>query len=355
MDQVPFFTFYHYSHLNRLYSPMIEKKILAQLLQNRCVALVTIIDKSGSAPRLPGSKMFVEEDGALHGTIGGGRMEFTAHEAAIKVAGGALPVLTEFDMRGSGAGEDTDMVCGGLQLVLIERITPDMTPMFEQALECFRNTAKGVWMIDISNPENPSRSFIDLRKKNKDVSDIDLKAIMRQRNTQLIKLADKTIVIDPLPKSGTVVLIGGGHVSKEVAQLASYVDFDVVVCDDREEFANNDRFPMARSTFVTKDFKNLFQTVGQEEDNYILIITRGHSYDKEALAQALHTPARYIGMIGSRSKRDITYSNLRNQGFSDADFARVHCPVGISIGSETPKEIAVSIIAELIAARAGAL
>ena len=136
-------------------------------------------------------------------------------------------------------------------------------------------------------------------------------------------------------------------------KVASYVDFEIVVCDDREEFSNKDRFPMARSTHVIKDFKNLFQTIAQEEDSYLLIITRGHSYDQEALKQALQTPARYIGMIGSRSKRNITYSNLRDQGFTDVDFARVHCPVGLSIGSETPKEIAVSIIAELIAARSG--
>jgi len=336
---------------------MIEKKILAQLQQNRTVALVTIIDKSGSAPRLPGSKMLVEEDGTLHGTIGGGRMEFTAHEAAVKVACGAAPILTEYDMRGNGAGGDTDMVCGGIQLVLIERLTPDMAPMFEQAMDCFLDGAKGVWTIDISDPEHPIRAFIDMRKNSPPVGDIDFKAAMRRRTTQLIKTktAEKSIVIDPLPKSGTVVLIGGGHVSKEVARLASYVDFDVVVCDDRLEFSNMDRFPMARSTHVIKDFKNLFQTIGQGEDHYLLIITRGHSYDQKALGQALLTPARYIGMIGSRSKRNITYSNLRDQGFTDADFARVHCPVGLSIGSETPKEIAVSILAELIAARAGAL
>jgi xanthine dehydrogenase accessory factor len=334
---------------------MIEKEILTQLQQDHTVALVTIIDKSGSAPRLPGSKMLVEKDGTLHGTIGGGRMEHTVHEAAVKVACGSPPVITEFDMRGSGADGDTDMVCGGIQLVLIERLTPDMTPMFEQAMDCFLEGAKGVWTIDISDPEQPVRSFIDIRENSLPAAGIDFKAIMRRRITQLIKTEKKSIVIDPLPKCGTVVLIGGGHVSKEVARLASYVDFDVVVCDDRREFSNIDRFPMARSTHVIKDFRNLFQTIGQEEDYYLLIITRGHSYDQEALGQALRTPARYIGMIGSRSKRNITYSNLRDQGFTDADFTRVHCPVGFSIGSETPREIAVSILAELIAARAGAL
>jgi xanthine dehydrogenase accessory factor len=334
---------------------MIEKEILALLKQDRTLALITIVAKSGSAPRLPGSKMFVEEDGSLHGTIGGGRMEFMAHEAAIEVVNGGEPVLAEFDMRGNGAGEDTDMVCGGVQLVLIERLIPDMAPMFENALDCFLDGAKGVWKIEISDPKHPLRSFIDLRKIYPQAGDIDLKAVMRSRTTQLIKSAEKSVVIDPLPKSGTVVLIGGGHVSREVAKLADYVDFEVVVCDDRLEFANKDRFPMARSTHLIKDFQNLFQTIGQGEDYYLLIITHGHSYDRDVLGQALKTPARYIGMIGSRSKREITYSRLRDQGFTDADFSRVHCPVGLSIGSETPKEIAVSIIAELIAARSGAL
>ena len=335
---------------------MIEKEILACLQQGQNIALVTIIAKDGSAPRLPGSKMFVEENGTLHGTVGGGKMEYTIHETAKEVAcGDSTSTLAEFDMRGSGADGDTDMVCGGIQHVLIERITPDMLSMFELALVCFHDGAKGVWTVDISDPEFPIRSFIDMRNDDQHAGDIDYKAIMRQRTTQLITVEENSIVIDPLPKSGTVVLIGGGHISKEVAKLATYVDFDVVVYDDREEFSNKERFPMARSTHVIQNFENLFVTIGQGEDYYLLIVTRGHTYDREALGQALKTPSRYIGMIGSRSKRDITYSRLRGQGFSDADFARVHCPVGLSIGSETPKEIAVSIIGELIAARSGSL
>jgi len=258
-------------------------------------------------------------------------------------------------MRGSGTDGDTDMVCGGVQLILIERLTPDMVPMFEQAMDCFLHGTKGVWRIDITDPQHPLRSFVDMRDGRPPADDIDFKSLIRGRTTQLIKNNDQSIVIDPLPKSGTVVLFGGGHVSREVARLASYLDFEVVVCDDRQEFSNKDRFPMAKSTHVIKNFENLFQSIEQEEDSYLLIISRGHSYDREILGQALQTPARYIGMIGSRRKRDIVYSSLRDQGFTDADFDRVHCPIGLSIGSETPREIAVSIVAELIAARSGAM
>ncbi len=331
---------------------MIEQQILSLLKGNSTIALVTIIDKSGSAPRLPGSKMIVEQDGSLHGTIGGGMLEFTAREKAREVARGAAPVLMEFDMRAGGAGEDADMICGGIQIVLIERLTPDMAPLFARALACYSKGSRGTWIIDITDPQHPNRDFIDLTKKLPARDDIDFAAIIRSRTTQIIRTGKKALVIDPLPKSGTVVLFGGGHISLHVADLAASIDFDVIVCDDRKEFADKQRFPMATAT-LTINVANGFADIEQTEDLYLLIITRGHSHDQEILAQALRTPARYIGMIGSRRKRDIIYHNLKKQGFTNADFARVHCPVGIPIGSETPREIAVSIIAELIAARSG--
>lgn len=334
---------------------MIDRQILTLLEQGQTLALVTIIDKSGSAPRLPGSQMVVEQDGTLHGTIGGGRLEYTAHKKAREVALGAPPILTEFDMRGSGVDDDADMVCGGIQLVLIERLIPEMVALFTRALECFTSGAPGAWIIDITDPEHPQRSFVDMRQAGSLTEDIDFPEIMRGRVTRLIKTAGRSVVVDPLPKSGTVMLVGGGHVSREVAMLAAYLDFEVVVCDDRRKFANKERFPMARATRLISGFTNVFHLSEQDEELYLLIMTRGHSFDQTVLAQALQTKARYIGMIGSRRKRDIIYANLRKQGFTDADFARVHCPVGLSIGSETPKEIAVSIIGELIASRAGVL
>jgi len=321
---------------------MIEKKIFSRLQQGQTLALVT------------DPQMVVEQDGTLHGTIGGGQMEFAVSEKAKEVALGAPQTLTEFDMRGSGNG-DADMVCGGIQLVLIERLTPDMAPVFALAEECFLHGAQGVWTVDITDPEHPQRFFVDMRQPGLPVTGVDFKEIMRSRATRIIKTEGRVLVVDPLSKSGTIVLVGGGHVSKEVALLAEYIDFEVVVCDDRLEFVSKERFPMARATYITKGFTDVFESLDAQEDLYILIITRGHSYDQAVLAQALQTPARYIGMIGSRRKRDIIYANLREQGCGDADFNRVHCPVGLSIGSETPKEIAVSIIGELIAARAGVL
>jgi xanthine dehydrogenase accessory factor len=129
--------------------------------------------------------------------------------------------------------------------------------------------------------------------------------------------------------------------------------FRVEVLDDRAEFARSDRFPEASGVHVLPSFYQAMTGFPIDSAAHIVIVTRGHLHDKTVLAQALKTPADYIGMIGSRRKRDTIYKELRKEGFSDADLARVHCPIGLDIGAETPEEIAVSIVAEMISVRRG--
>jgi xanthine dehydrogenase accessory factor len=269
------------------------------------------------------------------------------------VAGGAPSRLLEYDMR--GADGDADMICGGVQMILVEQIMPSQADLFSEALSCLDRGGQGLWLIDITRPDAPQRKFGDLAREIASITGQDLSVLLRRRVTRLIQSEGRSLVVDPLPQNGTVVLLGGGHVSREVARLAEYVDFGVVVCDDREEFASQDRFPMARRIHVLPGFADIAHTIALHEECYLLILTRGHSYDQVVLAQALRSRARYIGMIGSRKKRDRVYANLRQEGFGEADFARVHCPVGMAIGSESPREIGISIVGELIAARAGAL
>ena len=152
-----------------------------------------------------------------------------------------------------------------------------------------------------------------------------------------------------------LLLCGGGHVSLEVARLAHSCGFVVDVVDDREEFSNAGRFPMARHCRVLPGYENLVQTCDIGRRHFVAIITRGHSFDREALAQALTSHAQYVGMIGSRTKREQVYAALRKQGVPDAELAAVCCPIGLSIEAETPQQIAVAIVAELLAARAGTL
>jgi xanthine dehydrogenase accessory factor len=145
--------------------------------------------------------------------------------------------------------------------------------------------------------------------------------------------------------------MGAGHVAKPTAHLACLVGFKVIVIDDRPEFANKVRFPEAEVR-VVKDFSQALDSASIDKDTFIAIFTRDHAYDRLVLEQALKTRAGYIGLMGSQKKRDAIYQSLLNQGFSSQDIARVHCPIGIPMEAETPEELAVSIVGELINERA---
>jgi xanthine dehydrogenase accessory factor len=156
----------------------------------------------------------------------------------------------------------------------------------------------------------------------------------------------------PTPPRVTLLIVGGGHVGQAVGKLAAECGFDVWVLDDREAFANAERFPHARRRLVG-DIGQTLKTLQAEvtRHTYALIVTRGHNHDEEALYHLATTPAGYVGMIGSKRKVKLIFDDLRAKGISDEALARVRAPVGLSIGSQTVPEIAVSIVAELVARR----
>ncbi|HHW43613.1 MAG TPA: XdhC/CoxF family protein, partial [Desulfotomaculum sp.] len=171
------------------------------------------------------------------------------------------------------------------------------------------------------------------------------------RYPQLLQVDGDTFLVEPVSSPHTVYLFGAGHVAQKVAWLASFVGFRTVVLDDREEFANRERFPRAEEIIVLDDFEHAMKDLPIGRDSYLVIVTRGHRYDLTVLAQALQTGAGYIGMIGSTGKREAIYRALREAGVTGEQLARVHSPIGLPIGAETPEEIAVSIVAELIKVR----
>ena len=173
----------------------------------------------------------------------------------------------------------------------------------------------------------------------------------KERYPVLLTIEGRNYLVEPSFVPGTVYLFGAGHVSQQVVPLARLVDFRTVVMDDRSEFANRERFPIADEILTLSSFDNSMRDLNMGEDSYIVIVTRGHLHDKTVLEQALRTNARYIGMIGSRTKRDRIYGELEAQGFTAKDVARVHAPIGTKIRAETPEEIGISIVGELILAR----
>ena len=162
---------------------------------------------------------------------------------------------------------------------------------------------------------------------------------------------NRRYLIEPLRNSGTVYIFGAGHVSQQIAPLSETVGFKTVVLDDRAEYANHERFPSSSEIILLESFDRLPE-LAIDEDGYIVIVTRGHLHDKTILAWALKTKAGYIGMIGSRRKRDKIFEVLAGEGFGKQDIDRVFSPIGTDIGAETPEELAVSIVGELIKVRA---
>lgn len=155
---------------------------------------------------------------------------------------------------------------------------------------------------------------------------------------------------EDLDLESTAYIYGAGHVGKEIAKIAKYVGFSTVILDDRPEFANRDRFPEADKIEVLENFQNAFENY-QAGNNYIIIVTRGHSGDYDVLKQALSQECDYIGMIGSRKKIAVVYEMLKKDGFADIDLVKVHAPIGLEIEAETPEEIAISVVAEMIKVR----
>ena len=177
----------------------------------------------------------------------------------------------------------------------------------------------------------------------------------KERLPEVLEIETRRFFVEAALPSETVYLFGAGHVSQQVALVAALVNFKTVVLDDRAEFANQERFPKADEVIVAPSFNQAFTGLEIDYDSYLVIVTRGHVNDKVVLAQALRSKAGYIGMIGSRRKRDMVYQELLKEGFTQEDINRVHSPIGLNIGGETPEEIAVSIVAELIQVRSARL
>lgn len=160
------------------------------------------------------------------------------------------------------------------------------------------------------------------------------------------------IYIEPVLPVATLYIFGAGHVAWNLYKVARLAGFDIVVTDDRESYANRERFPDARDIYAD-EYERVMSQLAPNDSSYIVIVTRGHRDDMRVLRWAAETPAKYVGMIGSQRKTIAIYKELEKEGIAAEKLARVYAPVGLDIGAITPEEIAVSIVAELIALRRG--
>ena len=160
------------------------------------------------------------------------------------------------------------------------------------------------------------------------------------------------VFVEPILPQPILYLFGGGHVSMAVAKAAGAAGFGICVVDDREAFANSERFPMAQEIYTT--YEDAFDKIHPNTASYLIIVTRGHKEDMRVLGWAVRTAARYVGMIGSKRKVLSVYRALESDGYRPEEFQRVYAPMGLEIGALAPEEIAISIVAELIAIRRNA-
>jgi len=319
------------------------------------VVSATIATSEGSTPRTAGSKMLVLAGGKMAGTVGGGLVEAQVLREAARVHAEGGARLLDFDLTGELAA-GADMICGGKLRVFLERIVPAADSAFFRELgACI---AKGGRCLALTSLDTAARTLLGPREVLAGAQlppEVMETALAESSGIQapiLLQTLEGRWFLEPWAAPAPLFIAGAGHVSRPTAQLASMVGFSVTVLDDRPDFANNTRFPWAQSIVVTPDMGNCLDGFSLGNDASLVIVTRGHVHDGTVLAKALGTDAGYIGMIGSRRKRDAIYARLRQDGFTDGDIARVHCPVGLDIGAETPEEIAVSILAELIQERA---
>ncbi len=184
----------------------------------------------------------------------------------------------------------------------------------------------------------------------KDGNPMTLPFELTEREGGLVCGGTVLVYVEPILLDPRLVILGAGHVGRILAKLARFTGFRVTVVDDRAEFANQENVPDANDLIV-HEFERAFERVPVEGGTFIVVATRGHNHDLDAVKAALRTPAHYIGLLGSKRKRALLRRSLADSGFSPADIDRVIIPVGLPIDSVTPEEIAVSIMAQIIQRR----
>jgi len=336
------------------------------LIEGKKLILARIIKQEGSIPRGAGTQCLVLEDGSIKGTIGGGLLEHQVMEKAKECLKNEESSTMHFELTGDEVAK-TDMLCGGIADVYLETVIPQNAvagKIFKRINNLINKGHKGVLLTLISDGIRPDdeKNRILIEDDGSTTGEIGvfhtedkkrLAKFLEIKTPKLIQIekGKESVFVEPLRPYDTLYLFGAGHVSTFVASLAYMVGFRVIVIDDRKEFANKERFNKAGELIVLP-FSDVFEKINISSSSYIAIITRGHIQDLNVLREALKRSDGYIGMIGSRRKREKIYQALIEEGVSKERLRKVHSPIGMDIGAETPEEIAVSIVAELIRVRA---
>jgi xanthine dehydrogenase accessory factor len=341
--------------------------------------LATIASTHGSTPAPVLSRLFVTGAAEVLGTVGGGCLEAEVLREAQKVraAGGWARVafqLTESE-------EELRMVCGGTVEILIERIEAEEADLFARIARrsgeglavlfarAFRDGGPpplgardggpGEGRARASGTRAPARALLaedgerlwGASELSREALDLALRAAREER---AVWAATGAFYLEPVAARPRLLLVGAGHVSRAIHAIAAAAGFQTTVIDDREKYVAEERFPGA-TRIAVPGFEGLAEHVVVRPQDFVVLATRGHQFDEEALEQILRLPpVRYLGVIGSRRKHELAAKNLIGRGIPPERFAALHAPIGLDIGAVTPDEIAVAVVAEMIAVKRGA-
>jgi xanthine dehydrogenase accessory factor len=314
-------------------------------------ALATVARRRGSLPMSATAKMLVTTRGARLGTVGGGCLEAEITERALDVASTRAPAISEHTLNSELAG-DYGLTCGGTAVMFIEPVYGDDTlaRVYAACVSALSRDSRAVLVTEAHWEDGAQKAlFAGDQMIGRTSPAMREAAALLDSRTELPALSGQ-ILAEPLIGKPRLVVFGGGHVGGRVADAAAFAGWRVTVVDDRAEFADPARHPAAEAT-VACDYHDLPPTLRIDADTYVVVATRGHQHDAVVVEQLARLDTRYLGMLGSRRKVALTWKLLEEQGISRARLDEIHAPVGLSIGADTPEEIAISVVAELVATR----
>ncbi len=344
-------------------------KLVSSLHRGTPLAYCRLVETRGSTPQKAGATMLVFADGAQAGTLGGGCVEAEVKRRAIQVIGEGQPVVSTFQLD-SDYGWDDGLICGGRMKVLIQPIVAGSTELAQATQRYFEQlgqrvadgqglTEAVVFDAESSGLAAPAQYLFDNegrwldalpRTTAADDAPPRVREMLRPLAQRPRPYAAHGVAFLPVLPRCRLVIVGGGHVGKAVAEMATDLDFDVWIVDDRDEYVSAERFPNVDRRYHGP-IEEILPALEITSDTYCLIVTRGHNHDERALYHLAERGARYVGLIGSRRKIKLIFDDLLREGIAAESLRAVHAPVGLDIGSQTVAEIAVSICAELVAHR----
>ena len=318
------------------------------------LVFVTTISSSGSSPRGAGSKMLVLENGTSYGTIGGGNVEYVSIQHAREVLKQKQSCTRGFALRPNQVA-DLGMICGGDVVIFFQYISWENQDFYDLCTRILKSWDKNenTWLIfDITEETVWKAGLYEEQEGLTGLELSDPSPLLQTKAVQKV-LDGRKYYCEPLVQKGRVYIFGGGHVAQALVPVLARLEFRCVVFDDREAFSNPQVFPEAEQC-ILGDFNRISDYLSIQPQDYVCIMSRGHQYDYLIQKQILTTPAYYIGVMGSRKKKEVIRQKLLADGFFPEDISRITTPIGLDILAETPEEIAVSIAGQLIAERAKA-